>query len=479
MQRTLMTAERRGTMTIWAVVTMGLLLTVAALVVDAAMARASHADLRNAADAAALAGASGIVFGPEEVRARATEFASRNTAAGEPVQLEPEDIEIGRWDPDTRTFTPLPLNQETEGDAVRVIAQRTAARGNPLELAFARIFGTDQTDLGTEAIAIYKPRDIMLVLDLSGSMNDDSEIRHIPKLGRDAIEDNLYQIWQELGAPEYGHMGFDPVYINHNDPYVVRDILGLTGVEFPYDATSPYPQGSWIDYIRYVMQSSYLWQNGYHRRYGMITFVNYLLERLPFHGSTPVLWATTEQPITAVKDAVDVFIDYLQDEDTDDRLGLSTYTSLQMFGELEMSLTEDFEVVRMLTREKQAAHYNGPTNISAGMQLAREQLDNNGRPGTLKMMVLLTDGIANRPGSVSQAKQLVLDEAALAAARNYPIMTISLGAAADAPLMQQVADITGGIHFNIPGGQSVAQYEQELKDVFELIAAQRPLQLVR
>ena len=58
------------------------------------------------------------------------------------------------------------------------------------------------------------------------------------------------------------------------------------------------------------------------------------------------------------------------------------------------------------------------------------------------------------------------------------IMTISLGANADTGLMQQIADITGGEHFNIPGGQTVAQYTQQLQDHFNIIAADRPLKLI-
>ena len=61
----------------------------------------------------------------------------------------------------------------------------------------------------------------------------------------------------------------------------------------------------------------------------------------------------------------------------------------------------------------------------------------------------------------------------------FPIVTISLGAAADKDLMQGAADITGGVHFNIPGGQSVATYEEDLKDVFREIADHRPLKLVK
>jgi hypothetical protein len=39
--------------------------------------------------------------------------------------------------------------------------------------------------------------------------------------------------------------------------------------------------------------------------------------------------------------------------------------------------------------------------------------------------------------------------------------------------------MTGGKHFNIPGGQTAAEYEEDLKEVFEQIANTRPLKLVQ
>ena len=45
--------------------------------------------------------------------------------------------------------------------------------------------------------------------------------------------------------------------------------------------------------------------------------------------------------------------------------------------------------------------------------------------------------------------------------------------------MQQVADITGGAYFQIPGGQSVAQVKAQLEAVFAQVAADRPLKLVQ
>ena len=45
-------------------------------------------------------------------------------------------------------------------------------------------------------------------------------------------------------------------------------------------------------------------------------------------------------------------------------------------------------------------------------------------------------------------------------------------------VMTDVADISDGAHFNVPGGSTVAEYSQELLDVFEEIASARPLKLV-
>ncbi|HID77860.1 MAG TPA: VWA domain-containing protein, partial [Planctomycetaceae bacterium] len=147
---------------------------------------------------------------------------------------------------------------------------------------------------------------------------------------------------------------------------------------------------------------------------------------------------------------------------------------------VELSLTQDFAVVIPdIVTHRQAGHYDRFTNIGAGIHEAWVELDAHGRPGAKKMIVLMTDGKANRPGGTSSGKSYALQQADLAAQRNYPIVTISLGNAADTALMQQIADITSGVHFNVPGGASVTDYKDELLAVFRQIADDRPLALVR
>ena len=464
--------SRRGSATIWGVLTAGTLLVTASLVIDGSMLYASHADLQAAADSSALAGASAMAIDPAEVRSRAIDYAAKNRAAGDPVVVYSDDVELGDWNDETKTFTKFVGSDEEMAAAVRVTAKLDTDRGNALRTAFAGMFGDGEIDMQATAIAIYQPRDIVLVLDLSGSMSDDSEIRNIPQLGREAVEANIEQIWHELGSPLYGNMTFETRYISSNSTSTVRGQLGLNNVPYPY------PSGSWNDYISYVRNSSTLRYNGYKKDYGMITLINYWMERRPKASQTPDLWMTSQQPLTAVKDAVDVFIDFIQEEASEDWVGLSVYTASNGDAKLEHGLTDNLELIRNTSRQRQAAHYSGPTNIGAGMRVARQELTNNGRRETLKTMIVLTDGIANRPGSTSQARALVEAEAEYAADAGIAITTISLGANAQTDLMDHVAEVTRGVHFNVPGGQSVEQYEQPLRDVFHEIARQRPLRLV-
>jgi hypothetical protein len=118
------------------------------------------------------------------------------------------------------------------------------------------------------------------------------------------------------------------------------------------------------------------------------------------------------------------------------------------------------------------------------MKTARLHLDASARPNAKKMIVLMTDGNANwYNGAYNEAaaNQEVINEANLCAAtsRRYPIITISLGAGADTSIMQQVADITNGYHFNVPGGSSIQQMQDDLEDAFRSIANHRPMQIVK
>ena len=435
-----------------------------ALSIDVGYMCSAKTDFQRSLDAGALAGAGAIVEGTEEAKASVRDFIHRNPVGVHTIADQDTVIRVGHWNPDTQVFTE---NNELPS------AVHVEAKIKNLPHFFGRVFNRFTFDLDGEAVAMFQPREIAVVLDFSGSMNDDSELKYISKLGRAAIEANLAEIYQELGSPTYGNMVWTPVYISSNYASVVKTTLGLNATPYPY------PSGSWDDYINYVKTNSNIYDAGYRKKYGYLTLVNYWLEQKPMHSQTPDLWKGSEQPVTAVKDALKVYLAYLQEVDCDDRVALVIYTHPTGGAILETQLTEDFQLVEDLVRQRQAGHYDNYTNIAAGLQKGREELVNHARPGAFKMIVLMTDGIANRPTDEATAKQRVLEETSACADRHYPVITVSLGAAADTALMQTVADMTGGIHFNIPGGGSVADYEEDLKDVFRQIAAHRPLKLVK
>jgi hypothetical protein len=396
----------------------------------------------------------------------------------------------------------------------------------------------------------------MLVLDYSASMNDDSELSAMSVFGQAAVEENIYQMWQDLGAPTYGNMGFWPdwltfpgdgsevtwrseaidvtatdgepftgVYLRYStnntqtftgnwtsgtfagtggnsgkritQAYVridgewelfdfynkatVINALGLSGVAYPY------PSGSWNNYIDYCLShsSSMPWYDynisaaGHRRKFGMLTLINFWNLNKPQHDETPDLWKASQQPITALKEATDLLLDYLHDVEAEDLVGLSVYTHNSSAGaKLESALTNDYALIKTISRQRQAGHYDLYTNIGAGMRMGRQALVADARPHSQRVMVLMTDGIANRTLTSASPKDFALDEADLAAAADIKIMTISLGAGADTALMQEIADRTGGKHFNVPGGGNVADYQAQLEEAFRSIAADRPLRLI-
>src|SRR5262249_5413340 len=61
-------------------------------------------------------------------------------------------------------------------------------------------------------IAMYQPRDIMLVLDFSASMAYDSQFYNMALLGLPYVQSCLQQIYQDLGSPVYGTLQYTPQY---------------------------------------------------------------------------------------------------------------------------------------------------------------------------------------------------------------------------------------------------------------------------
>ncbi|MGQ0636474.1 MAG: pilus assembly protein TadG-related protein [Planctomycetaceae bacterium] len=249
--------------------------------------------------------------------------------------------------------------------------------------------------------------------------------------------------------------------------------LGLSNVSYPY------PGGSWSAFVDYVTGgSSDITNAGYKYQFGLMLWVNYIQDDQGAYAATPDLWKTRQQPVAILKQGVNLFVDYLTSMDAADRVGLSVYSLGNSTGaKLELGLTDNIEQVKTITEHRQAGHYDPYTNIGAGMKLARLELEANARPKAHRLMVVMTDGMVNRPTDATTGRALVLSEATKANTSKIKILTLSMGVMADFDLMQQVADTTGGEHYHVPGGADFNAYTEQLLEAFRRIAASRPLKL--
>ncbi len=135
--------------------------------IDIGYVAMTRGELQNAADAAALAGVADLPDGRAAAVAEARRVALENDANNREVVVPDEDVTLGFWDLEARSFDEAAATP----NAVKVITRR-----RDQGLLFGPIIGTETFDSRTEAIAAIHPRDICFVVDLSGSMNDDTEV---------------------------------------------------------------------------------------------------------------------------------------------------------------------------------------------------------------------------------------------------------------------------------------------------------------
>ena len=170
-------ANRRGAMLILVAITMFAFLVTAAFSVDIAYMHLVKTELRSATDAAAKAAAEELARTQDGDAAilRGIELAGRNTVAGKRLQLTAADFSLGRStkeDNDRFSFDPAgrPIN------SVRVNARRTEGSADgPVPLFFGRIFDVHSFEPQQSATVTFLERDIVVVVDRSGSMLEDNK----------------------------------------------------------------------------------------------------------------------------------------------------------------------------------------------------------------------------------------------------------------------------------------------------------------
>jgi len=185
----------------------------AALGVEMTMLQAVQADLQRAADAAALGvtnwmtHANGsVTVNQASALAIAQDMVNRNPVANATVTLDTSDLTLGRasFSPSTGGFS-WSGSASVAPNAAQVTVRRTSnSPSGPIPLLFARLIGRTSADVSATARSALIPRDIALVVDLSGSMNDDSELKHYKAHPSDSggtnpgTQINLKDIWINL-----------------------------------------------------------------------------------------------------------------------------------------------------------------------------------------------------------------------------------------------------------------------------------------
>jgi hypothetical protein len=203
--------QRRAAVIAWTMISMTTLLGMAALAVDLGHVRVVGSELQNAADAAAMAGASGLLHPAELTGAigqaelaqlakqRAIAYAAKNTTENERLILETGDITIGHINDPKNLLEPI--SPTTRYNAIKVILRKQAGSANgPADLYFAAIWGKSNTDLATAATAYLDGRMVAYRPDPSKGINPavPVSVRHL---------DWTNQIVNGMGDDNYS---FDP-----------------------------------------------------------------------------------------------------------------------------------------------------------------------------------------------------------------------------------------------------------------------------
>jgi Mg-chelatase subunit ChlD len=176
MRASIRNRNRRGAALIYAMIAFAVICGFVALGAEVAKVRAIKAELRNAVDGATHAACTGLDVSPAEARLRAKTIAAGNLVNGQPLTLLDSDIELGKWNTSTRSFSALSAANESTADAVRITGRLAGSRGTAIPLIFLPVLG-GQNSTGISAMSVSAKasvaQDIVIVQDVSGSFSDE------------------------------------------------------------------------------------------------------------------------------------------------------------------------------------------------------------------------------------------------------------------------------------------------------------------
>jgi Flp pilus assembly protein TadG len=174
---------RRGTIVPLMAVSVAVMLGFVALAMDVGRLAVARTQCQNAADAAAIAGARTLSTGTAANLATATTNATSAATASSILGVQLQTAEVTtvqhgayHYDYTHQTFAPVFTNPLPTGDIYN-LTQVTITHQVPG--TFCNIFGITANTVTATATAAARPRDVVLVLDYSGSMNNESDIWNV------------------------------------------------------------------------------------------------------------------------------------------------------------------------------------------------------------------------------------------------------------------------------------------------------------
>ena len=140
--------------------------------------------------------------------------------------------------------------------------------------------------------------------------------------------------------------------------------------------------------------------------------------------------------INKAKIAANTFVDKLNM--TRDKVGLTSFSDEAT---LECTLTNNATKIKSIINDLEAG---GATNMGGGISIANTEFSASGRSNATWVMILLSDGKANRPTSEDYARQYAIDQAEtskILKGKGVRIYTIGLGSTGDLDeeLLRQIA----------------------------------------
>lgn len=341
--------RRRGTVMAMTAVVLPVLAILAAFAINAAHMQLTRTELAIATDAAARS--AGRAFSEIQTVDSAVDAAvataALNTVNGDPLRLRTGDndgeIEFGKTQQyggsESRYhFIKIPTSEVRNGtvaSAVRVHGKRLegSLSGN-VPLIIPGLLSTNDFETQQDSVAMQVDRDISLILDRSGSM------------------EQVDFDW------EYGENPFSNSAINwaYNE--------GILNRHYSYYGGYSYYYASGYDSTTY---QQYLWENYFNK------------------GPAPT------SPWQDLVVAVNAFFDVLDTTSQEEQVSLASYSTNAT---LDTLLEKDLQLVRDKVDQ---LNTGGMTAIGKGMQEGIQGLiDSRARPFAAKTMVVMTDGIQNQ-----------------------------------------------------------------------------------